>query len=58
MMEELKKALTVIKLECSKHQCCHTCPMYVEDDVFGRPYCSITRDGDLPAEWNVEDMVI
>ena len=56
-MEELKKALTVIKLECSKHDECKTCPMNVEDDILGRPYCSITREGDLPSEWKVEDMV-
>ena len=55
-MEELKKALTVIKLECSKHDECKTCPMNVEDDIFGRPYCSIAREGDLPSEWKVEDM--
>lgn len=56
-MEELKKALNVIKNECAKHETCETCSMYTIDGVYGCHYCSITREGDVPAEWNVEDMV-
>lgn len=56
-MENLKHALMTIKNECAKHSACSTCPMYTVDDVCGHNYCSITREGDLPSDWNVEAMV-
>lgn len=56
-MENLKHALMTIKNECAKHDTCSSCPMYTIDDVYGHNYCSITREGDLPSDWNVEAMV-
>ena len=56
-MEELKNALEVIKRECAQHETCQGCPLYTVDGLYGYNYCSITREGDVPAEWNVEEMV-
>lgn len=56
-MENLKQALTTIKNECAKYDFCEQCPMYTWDDINNCNYCSITREGDLPSDWNVEAMV-
>jgi hypothetical protein len=54
---KLKEALKVISDECRSHEYCEDCPMCTLDDVYNNNYCSITREGDVPAEWDVEDMV-
>lgn len=56
-MEKLKEALNVIKEECAKYDDCRDCPLYTFDDVYGGNYCSVTREGNAPAEWKVEEMV-
>lgn len=53
----LKDALETIKNECSKHKSCSGCPLFTDDPMFGNEYCSVTREGDVPAEWNVNNMI-
>lgn len=54
---ELKKALETIKNECNKHEFCKDCPLNDVNDIFGYNYCSITGEGDVPGEWNIEEMI-
>lgn len=56
-MITLREALQAIADECNKHETCKGCPFYVIDDVFGNHYCSITREGDVPGEWKIEQMI-
>jgi hypothetical protein len=54
---KLQEALEEIKNECAKHETCYACPFYVLDSVYGNCYCSITREGDVPAEWDTASMI-
>lgn len=50
MNEELKKALELVKNECSKHvRCCDGCYMYCED----LDECIIADEN--PCDWEVEE---
>lgn len=55
-MITLEEALTTIAKECAKHELCKTCPMFTPDPFTPGGYCSITREGDVPAEWKIAEM--
>lgn len=55
-MITLEEALITIAKECAKHELCKTCPMFTPDPFTPGGYCSITREGDVPAEWKIAEM--
>lgn len=49
MSEELKNALKIISLECSKHKVCKNCPLYIWEER----QCMVRNDEEVPCDWSV-----
>jgi hypothetical protein len=56
-MKVLKTALETIKQECGKHKGCYTCPLFVVNENCVNSYCSISVEGRMPEEWDVDTMI-